>query len=105
MEDRRIFARIPVDFSAKFLDLTENKEGEAVACDISAKGIGLLANKRLQPRSDLEIWLNFPDGSNPFYTRGRVIWSEMVEPDKYKAGINLEKADLMGISRFMREKR
>jgi len=105
MEDRRIFARIPVDYPARFLDLTENKEGDAVTCDISAKGIGLVVNKKLQPRSDLEMWLKLPDGGDPFYTRGQVVWLEELQPDKYKVGIKLERADLMGVSRVMRARR
>jgi hypothetical protein len=48
------------------------------------------------------MWLNIPDRGEPLYTRGRVVWSKMWEPNKYRLGINLEKADLMGMARILR---
>lgn len=102
MEDRRIFARFPAAFSLRFLDLNKNWEGLAQTSDISAKGIGIELNEQLVPRTSLELWLNIPDRFGPLYTRGKIIWSKMVKPSKYKAGIELEKADLMGLSRVLR---
>lgn len=102
MDDRRIFARFAVEFPMKFLDLGENKEGEATTFDISANGIGIVTDEELQPRNPLELWLKMPDTGDSFYTRGEVVWSRMVDSNKYKAGIHLEHADLMGISRLLR---
>ena len=76
--------------------------GLAETQDISAQGIGLLAQKELLPRTPLEIWLHLPDGDEPLYTRGQVVWSRMVEPDSYKVGVGLEKVDLMEMSRVLR---
>jgi c-di-GMP-binding flagellar brake protein YcgR len=102
MQDRRIFARFPVNYSLKFLDLNANSEGDAKSQDISAKGIGLLTNKELKPHTPLEFWLQIPDRGEPLYTRAEVIWSEKLEPNKYRAGVKLDKADLMGMSRIFR---
>jgi hypothetical protein len=101
-EDRRIFERFPARLSLKFLDLDSNREGQAESCDISAKGIGLVTNEELSPNTALEMWLNIPDKGEPLYTRGEVVWSRMLEPSKYRAGIELEKADLMGMARVLR---
>ncbi len=102
MDDRRVFARFPVNFPLRFLNLEQSKEGEAVTFDISAKGIGIVADKELPVHSDVELWLKVPDNKEPFYTRGEVVWSKMLDTNKCRAGINLERADFMGISRVLR---
>jgi hypothetical protein len=102
MEDRRIFDRFSASFPVKFLNPHSGKEGQAHARDISAKGVGLRLNERLTPATPLELWLEVPDKGEPLYTRGEIVWSRAVRPDEYQAGISLEKADLMGLSRVMR---
>lgn len=102
MEDRRIFERFPMQLPVKFLDLASGKEGQANTCDISAKGVGFVGNTELAPRAPVEVWLQIPDQGEPLYTRGEVVWSKRLEPNVYRAGINLEKADLMGLSRVLR---
>jgi hypothetical protein len=104
-DDKRVFARFPAQLSMKFIDLILNKEGQAQAKDISAKGIGFLADKQLEPFTPLEIWVEVPDKGAPFYTRGEVVWSEMVASNQYRTGVNLERADLMGMSRILRSLR
>jgi hypothetical protein len=101
-EDKRVFARLPVNLSVKYLDLGSNTEGEALTEDISAKGMGLMMSRPLAPNSSLEMWLRVPDKGEPFYTRGEVVWSLEHDGNSYRAGINLERADLMGISRVLR---
>ncbi len=101
-EDKRIFARFPVKLAMRFLDLFTNQEVQAQALDISAKGIGLVTAPELKPLTPLGLWLKVPDKGDPFYTRGEVIWSEMISPNQYRTGVNLERADLMGISRVLR---
>lgn len=100
-EDKRVFARLPVNLSVKYLDLGSNVEGEAQTQDISAKGIGLMTDRPLSPNSSLEMWLRVPDKGEPFYTRGEVVWASENDGG-FRAGINLERADLMGISRVLR---
>lgn len=101
-DDKRIFARFGVNYALKFLDLNNNKEGVAQTQDVSAKGIGIETTEALSPRTALEMWLQVPDKGQPFYTRGEVIWSKMIGPNKYRSGVELERADLMGMSRVFR---
>jgi hypothetical protein len=103
VNDRRIFERFQVDFPASFLDVDDGSEGSAQVTDVSAKGIGLTVKgqREISPRASLELWLRIPDKGDPLYTRGRVVWSR-VENGEYKSGVNLEKADLMGLSRVLR---
>lgn len=102
MQDRRIFARFPVNYPLRFIDLNTNSEGEARAENLSAKGLGVVTNKELNAQTPLEMWLKVPDSGEPLYARGEVVWSERLEPNKYRVGVELEKADLMGMSRIFR---
>lgn len=100
--DRRVFERFDVSFPARFIDSRQNQEGKAEACDVSAKGIGLLFNQEVKPSSSLEIWLDLPDKGGPLYTRGRVVWAVQVKPQIWRTGVSLERAELMGMSRIFR---
>ncbi|MFH1127949.1 MAG: PilZ domain-containing protein [Candidatus Omnitrophota bacterium] len=100
--DKRVFERFDVNFPVRFIDLRQNQEGRADACNISAKGIAFLSHQELQPATALEIWMDLPDKGAPLYARGRVVWTTQIELNKWQAGVNLEKADLMGLSRIYR---
>jgi hypothetical protein len=102
MEDKRIFQRMTAKLNVKYLDLESGREGEARTCDISAKGIGLVSGSELKARAPLEMWLKVPDRDEPLYTRGEVVWSKEVSSTEYRSGINLERADLLGLSRALR---
>jgi hypothetical protein len=101
--DRRIFERFPVQLPLRFLGIDSSSEGQAQTYDVSAKGIGILAKKALPLRTVLELWLDIPDKGEPLYARGQVVWSKQDSAGEgHRLGINLEKADLMGISRVLR---
>ena len=100
--DRRIFARFAAKLNIRFLDLKANREGRAETVDVSAKGVGITSKEDMPARTPLEMWFEMPDKGGLYYTRGEVVWSKMVEPEKYRVGVNLERADLMGLSRVLR---
>ncbi|MCG8431719.1 MAG: PilZ domain-containing protein [Candidatus Omnitrophica bacterium] len=102
VNDRRIFQRFDAGFSLSFLDVADGSEGSGRIQDISAKGIGFLANSALRPRASLELWLRIPDRGDPLYTRGSVVWAKQLADGQYAGGIHLERADLMGLSRILR---
>ena len=102
MRDRRIFARIAAQYPLKYFDSVTGKEGQAHTVDISARGVGLTTHQLLRPHAALEMWIQMPDRGEPLYTRGEVVWSEKHGVDNYRAGVNLEKADLMGMARVLR---
>lgn len=95
-EDRRIFARLPVDLYARYFDSEDNKEGYFCVKDISAKGMGVTTKEKFKPKTRLEMWVSVPGHSMPIYTRGEVIWEKPDYSGKgFRAGITLEKADFM----------
>jgi len=102
MNDHRIFERFPVDIAARYLNPDTGKEGLAKVQDVSAKGLGLAASEQLRLNAALEIWLEMKNKGEPLYTRGKVVWGKPAGGNNYRLGVELEKADLMGISRVLR---
>jgi len=102
MEDRRVFSRFAANFPVRFIDSKRHREGKALAHDISAKGIGFTTSEELSRGTSLEMWLEIPDKGGLYYTRGEVVWSKREELGRYRMGVNLERADLMGLSRVLR---
>jgi len=102
MDDRRIFERLDAKLRLRYLDVHSGQEGDAETFDLSAKGVGLVVNSELKVRTPLELWLEVVNGNQPFYTRGEVVWSKYTGSGEYRAGVNLEKADLLGLSRALR---
>jgi hypothetical protein len=102
MDDHRIFERFPVDISARYLNPDTGKEGLAKIRNVSAKGLGLAVNEELGLHTALEIWLEMKDKGGPLYIRGAVVWEDSEGQNNYRLGVELEKADLMGISRVFR---
>lgn len=100
--ERREFIRFPVDLHLKFKDQNTNKEKEVKVQDISAKGIGIWTDEELPDNALLEMWVEIPYDGQVRYNQGKVIWVQKIEPNKYKAGICLEKIDLIGVSLILR---
>ena len=102
MEDRRVFARIDTRLPVRFLDPSSGREGKAETVDISANGLALVGKEMLPARTPLEMWLDIPDQHEPLYTRGEVVWSQAsVDKEEQRAGVRLEKAELMGLARIL----
>jgi hypothetical protein len=102
MEDKRIFERFSARLPLRFLDLNATQEGTAQTLDISAKGVGFTTNLELNLGTRLELWLGVADKGEPIYARGQVAWSTLLGPAQYKVGVNLERANLLGLSRVLR---
>lgn len=103
VDDRRIFSRFPARMPLRLLRADDDHQIEAETSDISAKGIGLLSAEEVNPDSELEVWLQVTDKGEPFYSRGRVVWVRTADPGMFRMGINLEKADLVGLSHVLRQ--
>lgn len=94
LQERRAFPRFPVRILLRYLNLNEDGDAHAQTQNVSAKGICLVTNESLTAQTPLDIWLQMPDNGEQIYIRGKVIWSNMVEPNKYRVGINLENTEL-----------
>lgn len=95
--DRRRFERIPLNTPVKFFDVASNRENMGQTRDISAQGIGLLTNQQLPPGTHLEMWLEISNRGNALHINGKVVWSEEVGPNRFRAGISLDKPQFLGM--------
>lgn len=102
MQDRRVFQRFGMDVAVSLLNSYSGEEDSAQTVDVSAKGIGLVTEAQVAQGAPLELWLRLPDRREPLYTRGTVAWSKPFGLNRYRVGVSLDNADLMGISRLMR---
>jgi hypothetical protein len=102
MEDRRIFQRFNYRLAARLLDLNNGNEIVAETSDVSAKGFGLVLKQEVPTNTPLEAWLQIPDAGEPLYARGIAVWSKRDSDNQYRIGMDLERADLMGLSRILR---
>lgn len=98
--NRRMFDRFEVDFSAEIKPLQTEEGNFGQCCDISASGLGLLTEEKLAPEANLEIWLGVPDGHSPFRSLARVVWSKQVQENKWRSGLEFQKVDFMGVRRI-----
>lgn len=89
-------------FPLKFLEATASEESTGETFDISANGIGVSSREKMAVNSRLELWLQIPQQTEPFYTRAEVVWATRNRDDGMcHAGIRLEKAELMGLARAL----
>ena len=108
-KERRASARFPVKILLRYFNLnlpshlTNRCEGllgetRAQTQDISARGLCLVTREALAADTLLDIWLQMPDNGGQIYIKGKVVWSNMIEPDKYRVGVNLENTELNPIA-------
>ena len=104
-KERRAFARFPVKILLRYFNLNLPPhltngcgglpgEARAQTQDISAKGLCLVTREALAADASLDIWLQMPDNGEQIYIEGKVVWFHLLEPDKYKVGVNLENTEL-----------
>jgi len=102
LDDRRKFPRYEVSLFSKNFDSNLQRQIEAHTKDISVQGIGLFTLQQLPVGTSLDICLYMPDNDEQVQIRGIVIWSSLVGPCKYRAGIKLERAELKPVPIVLR---
>ncbi|MFC1515032.1 PilZ domain-containing protein [Candidatus Omnitrophota bacterium] len=101
-EERRQFKRFRENFLVKFLDLRAGRVAIGRLYDIGAQGLSLILSDKLERAAYLRLWIDFPDKKGPLQTQGRVVWTEQLPSGVFRAGIDFEKPDFVGISRIFR---
>lgn len=91
MEERRMFSRIKINIPLKFLNLINDREGEAETVDISANGIGFITKEELTPSTPLRMWLILHNDHDPIHITGDVVWSNTLENNiERRVGVRLK---------------
>lgn len=94
VKERRAFPRFPVKISLRYFNLDLPGEAHTQTQNISAKGLCLTTKEALTVETPLDIWLQMPDNGEQIYIKGKVVWSNMIEPDNYRVGVSLENIEL-----------
>jgi c-di-GMP-binding flagellar brake protein YcgR len=98
--DRRMFERVNMRVPVKY-QLEENStQGEASAANISAAGVGVLTDRDIKPQQRLHLWLKFPDGRQPCYTRGKVVWCSQAREYLWRIGVEFDEINFVRLSRI-----
>jgi hypothetical protein len=94
LPEKKMYTRFELNLPLIGLDLKNRKEMRCSTYEISAGAIGAFSAQELSAGTDLEIWLCMPDNAEEIHTRGKVVRSEKITPEKYKIEIELDNADL-----------
>lgn len=103
IRERRRFVRFDRILPIKFKDLDSQQEGRGESHDISAKGIGFTTDVPLQENANIEILVYVANSRSPIILRGKVCWSNKVDSDCYRVGVDLAEVDFLGIARTLKE--
>ena len=102
-KDRREFERFVVRLTVKFINLENGNKEKGITHDISAKGLGMVANEQVDKNIPLEMWLEIPEPrQEPIHVKGEVAWSQMVDRNTWRVGINFDQVNFLGVSRILR---
>ena len=102
MIERRMFERFKIDLPVRFLCKESNKEEKGRIIDISAGGVGLiLTTEEVGAGMHLERWIDITEDKTPLYLTGVVVWSEKIEPQLFRVGVQFDKVDFMSMWRIL----
>ena len=100
--DRRDFERFPMSLPLVYADPVTQKKSLTRTSDMSATGLGLVANEPLKPSTALDLEIRLIDQAQFICMKARVVWSMAHEQDQYRAGLKFERAQFMEMGRLLR---
>ena len=70
--------------------------------DISAQGLGLITDKKLEPGTCLDLNLQMPDNAEKINRKAKVVWIAVLDSKTNRVGIKLEEQKLNPIALVLR---
>lgn len=97
MREKRYFIRFNISLKVAYTVRKEIKlEKPGLSKDVSAGGMQLLTNEKLDEGDKVDLKIFIPGGLNPVHIKSLVVWSKEITPYNgytYSAGINFEKIE------------
>lgn len=97
MREKRRFVRFDIAIKTAYAIQKDQKaEKIGITKDVSAVGIQLLTNDKIEPGEKVDLKIFVPDALNPVHIQGIAVWSKKLEnPENYSysAGIDFEKIE------------
>ena len=102
-DERRLFQRIKVNLPARITDLVSDKLIKVKACDVSAQGVGISTQERLDRNVTVKVSLSIPARKrNPLVTYGKVAWIKPESRWGFRAGISFDRPEFIRLSPLLR---
>ncbi|MBI2496286.1 MAG: PilZ domain-containing protein [Candidatus Omnitrophica bacterium] len=79
MEERRGEARVRQRLTVLFRALDGQRIGRALTKDIGADGVCLITEGVLEPGTQMELEVRFPDREQPITLAAEVVWSKLLD--------------------------
>lgn len=98
--DRRLWERFPARFPAKLKDERSDFGENLTLCDASATGIRFLSKERFYVHDSVALEVKVPDGQNPMYIKGEVVWVRQRENGRWEIGLRFFKFDFIRLTRL-----
>lgn len=100
--EKRSSLRYPVKIPLNYYELDLYRSTPAQTLDISADGLCIETCKEIANGTRLDLYLKMQDDGEQIFRQGKVIWSAILEPSKYKIGVKLDKPNLKPINIVLR---
>lgn len=100
--EKRAFSRFPISISVICFHPALHKPVKTKTHDISAQGLGLITDKKLQPGDSLDLCLEMPDNGEKINRKAVVVWISMIGSNTGRVGIKLEEAKLKPVPLVLR---
>ena len=106
MREKRRFIRFDITLKVNYTtQKAPRMEKTGIVKDVSAGGMQLLTEEKLETGSRLELKVFIPEALNPAHLNGTVLWSKDVSDGKkisYSAGIEFGKIEEDNKNTFLR---
>ena len=106
MREKRKFIRFEVSLKANYSIQKEPKvEKTGIVKDVSAGGVQLLTEQKVDVGNKIELKIFIPEALNPVHLSGIVLWSKESNPERglsYQAGIEFGKIEEDNKNTFLR---
>ncbi|NQT75485.1 MAG: PilZ domain-containing protein [Candidatus Omnitrophica bacterium] len=106
MREKRRFIRFDITLKVTYAaQKAPRAEKTGIVKDVSAGGMQLLTEEKLETGSRLELKMIIPEALNPVHLNGTVLWSRDVSEGKkisYSAGIEFGKIEEDNKNTFLR---
>ena len=98
--ERRLYQRFSARFPAKFKDSRQDFGSNVFLRNASASGIQIATLEKLFAHDHVALEVELPDGFSPMPIAGEVVWVRQSQPNIWEAGLNLNKTNLVRMSRL-----
>jgi hypothetical protein len=102
-KEKRNLRRLSALVQLTYFNFTSNKVGKAKIEDMSAKGVGFVAEEALEPNMPLDIWIDIPEAGEHVHAEGEVIWVKKLDKNQYRIGVNLKYSGLTPLPQVLKK--